>query len=98
MDTNLLQKKSTDKVKTQSNENVTTITEDNYNNYLSISSGKARLNQNYFVPGNNYTINFQFNFPSNTTLALNNFYNNKYRNDTIKIVGTIKTSAWKVIM
>ncbi len=94
-DTNLLQKKSTDKVKTQSNDNVTTITEDNYNNYLSISSGKARLNQNYFVPGNNYTIHFQY-FPSNTTLALNNFYNNKYRNDTIKIAGTINDTTLQV--
>ena len=94
-DTPPLQKKNTVKVKTQPNENITTITEDNYNNYLSISSGIARLNQNYFVPGNNYTINFQY-FPSNTTLAINNFYNNKYKNNTIKISGRIDDTNLQV--
>ena len=86
-DTTLLQKKSSEKVKTESNENVTTITEDNYNDYLSISSsGKATLNRNYFVAGKNYTINFTY-FPSDANKFEVNFYSNSYKNDNLKIIG-----------
>ncbi|MEE1118103.1 MAG: hypothetical protein UHX91_07655, partial [Methanosphaera sp.] len=86
-DTNLLQKKSYERVKTESNENVTTITEDNYNDYLSISSsGKATLNRDYFVAGKNYTINFTY-FPSDANKFEVKFYSNSYKNDNLKLVG-----------
>ena len=88
---NLIQKKNVNNIKSASSDNITTITEDNYNDYLKISNGKATLNQTYFVPKNNYTINFQY-VPTNTILAINNFYSNKYKNDTIKITGTINNT------
>ena len=87
--TDTIQKKSTVNVKTQQNNNITIITEENYNNYLSVSgTGIVKLKQEYFKPGNNYTINFTY-FPTEAKqLSINNFYNNKYKNDTITITGS----------
>ncbi|WP_323736396.1 hypothetical protein PXD04_00005 [Methanosphaera sp. ISO3-F5] len=83
-------KKKNITVKGNANNNVTTITEDNYNDYISINSaGKVTLKQAYFVPGNNYTVNFTYLPAEAKQLAINNFYNNKYRNDTLTISGTI---------
>ncbi|WP_292472833.1 hypothetical protein, partial [Methanosphaera sp.] len=82
-----LQKKSIGKVKTQSNENITTITDENYNNYMSISSsGKVTLNRDYFVAGKNYTINLTY-FPNEANKFEVNFYSNSYKNDNLKIIG-----------
>jgi len=91
----VIQKNYDNNIKGESSENITTITEENYNDYLKISNGKATLNQNYFVPKNNYTINFQY-FPANTKLVINNFYSNKYKNDTIKIGGTINNTNLQI--
>ena len=90
-------KKKNITVKGNANNNVTTITEDNYNDYISINSaGKVTLKQAYFVPGNNYTVNFTYLPAEAKQLAINNFYNNKYRNDTIKIAGTINDTTLQV--
>lgn len=62
---NNIQKKSQENIKTQENTYITTVTQDNYNDYLTISNEKVTLNQNYFVPSNNYVINLTY-FPSDT--------------------------------
>ena len=90
----IIQKKNNNEnIKTEGTTNITTITQDNYNDYLKINSnGKTTLNQNYFVPGNNYIINFTYLPTEAKQLAINNFYN-KYKNDTIKISGTFNDTA-----
>ena len=83
----VVQKKNQDNLKTQENTDITTITEDNYNDYLSISSsGKVTLKTTYFVPKNNYTINLTY-FPSDVNKFEVNFYSNNYKNDNLKIIG-----------
>lgn len=83
---NNIQKKSQENIKTQETTNITTVTQDNYNDYLTISNEKVTLNQNYFVPSNNYVINLTY-FPSDTNHFEVNMDNPEYENDNITIVG-----------
>ncbi|MEE3418125.1 MAG: hypothetical protein VZQ62_02155, partial [Methanosphaera sp.] len=83
---NNIQKKSQENIKTQETTNITTVTQDNYNDYLTISNEKVTLNQNYFVPSNNYIINLTY-FPSDTNQFEVNMDNPEYENDNITIVG-----------
>ena len=92
-DKNIQKKNNNEKLKAEGTTNITTITQDNYNDYLKITNGNVKLNQNYFVPGNNYTINFTYLPTEANQLSVNNFYSNKYKNDTIKIAGTINDVA-----
>jgi len=100
-----VQKKSTTQSKGEEEYTVTVITEDNFEDCFKVSSTKITLNQNYFVAGKNYIINFTY-FPTGNKLQIDNLYNNKYKNSTFKIVGTIndtniiinKASAKAVIL
>lgn len=82
-------KKISENNKNEENTNITTITEDNYNNYLSVSNNRITLNQQYFIPGNNYIINFNY-IPTGKKLEINNFNNTQYAGDTIKIGGNLQ--------